>query len=302
MPLRARVVALRSAVVLYQPLGWHLTLSFLDQTVGGYARNEQAVLDALDLLEDSRQRWQAGVDRYARDRRAAKAQGRRTPNPPEPNPLRHPTGWYGPLRSAASRHALAAWTARLSSRDPLDRQVAALAAACLAADNLTFEQKATWSSVTAELGHRARRAAAHGDTAGHFHATTAMRVANLVAAAATVDHPEPPESAPLDRAAGTPTNDGPTPTFPPELLNALRLGRRLVAEVPARRDAARSSTSPRPATPATPSPHEKAGNARTRTEHSRWSIGTTTRNRSAGTTTSAPNRRGPAPLPTRWPC
>jgi hypothetical protein len=253
LPLRARVVALRSAVVLYQPLGWNLTLSFLDQAVDGYARGEQALLYALDLLEDSRQRWQAEVDRYAGDRRVAKAEGRRTPNPHEANPLRHPTGWYGPLRSAASRHALAAWTTRLSISDPLDREVAALAAACLAADNLTSDQKATLSHVTAELGRRARRAAAQGDTAGHFHATTAMRVANLVAAAAaTVDHPEPANprhnrafaatevadqpraSAPLDRGADAPTGDGPIPAWPQEMLNALRLGRRLVAEIPAR--------------------------------------------------------------------
>jgi hypothetical protein len=35
LPLIKRVGALRSAVVLYQPLGWKLTLSFLDQAVGG---------------------------------------------------------------------------------------------------------------------------------------------------------------------------------------------------------------------------------------------------------------------------
>jgi hypothetical protein len=51
LPWKARVGALRSAVVLYQPLGWALTLSFLDQAVGGYASGEQALLLALDLRQ-----------------------------------------------------------------------------------------------------------------------------------------------------------------------------------------------------------------------------------------------------------
>jgi hypothetical protein len=83
LPLKVRVGALRSAVVLYQPLGWRLTLGFLDQTVGGYARTERALRHALDLLEDSRRRWQAEVESYARHRRAAKAEGRRSPRADE---------------------------------------------------------------------------------------------------------------------------------------------------------------------------------------------------------------------------
>lgn len=61
---------------------------------------------------------------------------------------------------------------------PLDRQVAALAATCLATSNLSSEEKAALSRATVELGRRVRIAAAHGDTGDHFHTMTVLRVAD----------------------------------------------------------------------------------------------------------------------------
>lgn len=106
LPLPRRAGALRSAVQLYQPLGWHATLSFLDRAVGRYAASESKLLQALDLLEESRRHWLSEVQAFAHVRRLAKARGNRTPTATGPNPLRHPTGWYGPHRQAAARHIL----------------------------------------------------------------------------------------------------------------------------------------------------------------------------------------------------
>lgn len=63
----------------------------LDQAVGGYARSERALLQALELLDESRRHWLAATETYAGDRRAAKADGRRSPRTSDPNPFRHPT-------------------------------------------------------------------------------------------------------------------------------------------------------------------------------------------------------------------
>jgi hypothetical protein len=185
LPFAKRTTALRSAVVLYQPLGWHLTLRFLDQAVGGYARTEPALLRALDLLEESRRHWLAAVETYAHNRRAAKAGGCRSPLASDPNPFRHPTGWHGPLRPAASLYGLPKWLARLSPADPLESEVTAVGTACIDAGGaLTQDQEARLAKIAEEMERRARSAAARGDHGRHFRAMTALRIAEMVTQAA----------------------------------------------------------------------------------------------------------------------
>jgi hypothetical protein len=125
LPLWVRVSALHSAVVHYRPLGWRATLSFLEEVAGRYRANEPALMRALDLLEESRRTWQAEVRAYTETRRTAKGYGRRSPQPADPNPFRRPTGWHGPLRLAASLHALTFWRERMPLRDPRDADVQA---------------------------------------------------------------------------------------------------------------------------------------------------------------------------------
>ena len=186
LPFSRRVVALHSAVERYQPLGWHLTLRFLDQAVGGHSSSEQALLRALELLEESRRLWLAEVRAYTGRRRADKAGGGRSPRPDDPNPFRHLTGWYGPLRPAASLHALTTWRTRLSAEDPSGQEVQALAAVCIATGALTTDQAAELTSVAAGLRRRIRSAAARGDSNSEFRAMTVLRLVGLITAAARV--------------------------------------------------------------------------------------------------------------------
>lgn len=54
LPFRRRVSALRSCVQLYRPIGFHATLSFLQELAGPYQREEEALHRALDALTASR--------------------------------------------------------------------------------------------------------------------------------------------------------------------------------------------------------------------------------------------------------
>ncbi|MFI9812838.1 hypothetical protein [Saccharothrix variisporea] len=92
LPHAHRVSALKSCVQLYHPLGFQETLEFLRTTAGRFERDENALLAALEVLEQSRAAWQAAVAEYAERRRAEKRAGSRVPR--EPNPYR-PTRWYG---------------------------------------------------------------------------------------------------------------------------------------------------------------------------------------------------------------
>jgi hypothetical protein len=76
---------------------------------------------------------------------------------------------------------------------------------------LSIEEKAALATVTAELGRRARAAAARGDTEGHHRAITVIRVADLVTAANT----------PTDgSAAENPRNDEHDAAWESQLMHA----------------------------------------------------------------------------------
>jgi hypothetical protein len=106
LPHPQRISALRSCVQMYHPLGFHATLSFLEQLAGRYEKDEQALQRALTVLSASREQWKKAVTEYAKTRREAKSRGERTPRRTDPNPNHTPPHWYGAARYGAL-HALA---------------------------------------------------------------------------------------------------------------------------------------------------------------------------------------------------
>lgn len=181
LPLAHRAGALRQAVTLYQPLGWHTTLGFVESVAGPYRRDEAALLRALDVLEESRSAWRAEVRSYDRRRTRAKRDGRRTPGPDDVNPFQRPVGWHGPRRRAASLYALRERHVRHPvGAGSLDAQVHALVAASLAADGvLTADETTTLATVVAALERRLRA----DDPRRRFGAHQLLRTLRLVDAA-----------------------------------------------------------------------------------------------------------------------
>jgi hypothetical protein len=145
LPHRQRVVALRSCVQLYRPIGFEATLSFLEDQAGPFRTDESALLRALSMLESSRAAWQAELRAYAAARRLAKKRGQRSPHPAADNP-NAPAHWYGASRQAAL-HAVRFWHRRwlaalISDTDPTSQDVARCAQACLESDgHLTLAQR-----------------------------------------------------------------------------------------------------------------------------------------------------------------
>lgn len=78
----------RSCVQLYRPLGFHATIGFLETRTGSVCQDEQALLDALELLEHSRAVWDRQKAAYAAIRTAAKQTGQRVPPAQLPNAYR----------------------------------------------------------------------------------------------------------------------------------------------------------------------------------------------------------------------
>jgi ubiquinone/menaquinone biosynthesis C-methylase UbiE len=188
LPMPRRVSALRSAVERYRPLGWHDTLGFLEQVAGRYQVSERALLAAIDALEESRSGWLSDLRCYAEARRAAKAQGRRTPRVTDPSP----TGWYGPLRAAASLHVLPLWRKRLLSTDPWVSEVEALVQASLKrGGTLRSGHRATLATVTAAVGRSARSAAHRRDHVAHHRAQQVLTLLRFIAAADPLAHGTP---------------------------------------------------------------------------------------------------------------
>ncbi|MET8529410.1 hypothetical protein [Micromonospora sp. NPDC005172] len=108
LPYRRRVSALRSCVQMYRPIGFHATLSFLEEIAGPLQRDESALLRALDALVASRAGWHADLRDYAAERRLAKRRGQRSPRPTDPNPNGSPRCWYG-APGPAALHAVRYW-------------------------------------------------------------------------------------------------------------------------------------------------------------------------------------------------
>jgi hypothetical protein len=145
LPHRQRVVALRSCVQLYRPIGFEATLGFLEDQAGPFRTDETALLRALSMLESSRAAWQAELRAYAAARRQAKEQGQRSPHPAADNP-NTPAHWYGAGRRAAL-HTVRFWHRRrlaalISDTDPTSQDVARCVQACLDSDgHLTLAQR-----------------------------------------------------------------------------------------------------------------------------------------------------------------
>jgi hypothetical protein len=170
LPLSRRVAALRSAVTIYQPLGWQATLSFLEQVAGRYQVSEPALLKAIDTLEESRRGWLSELHAYAGARRVAKAQGHRSPGAADRIPTRRPCGWHGPLRVAASLHVLPLLRKRMiSPSHPCASEVEALVQVSLKrGGSLRSGHRATLATVTTRVG-RSMRAAAQRRDHGAYH-------------------------------------------------------------------------------------------------------------------------------------
>jgi hypothetical protein len=188
LPYRRRVSALRSCVQLYRPIGFHASLSFLEELAGPLYRDEAALLAALDILVASRAGWHAAVGEYAAARRRAKRLGQRSPSPTTPNPSNFPLCWYGAPRPAAL-HAVKRWhrhpATLLECFDPCARDVRACVSDCVAAGgSLTSAQRQRLSSTVHALQRRARSALAAGNDAFYVRTRDLLMIARYVETAA----------------------------------------------------------------------------------------------------------------------
>ncbi|MER7008251.1 hypothetical protein ABT297_35110 [Dactylosporangium sp. NPDC000555] len=186
---RHRLVAFRSCVQLYQPIGFHASLSYLEAMAGPFERDEAALLRALDILCASRAAWHAALREYAAQRRAAKRRGQRSPHPNDPNPSHFPGFWYGAPRQAAV-HALTFWRrdrlpALLASSDPIAAQVDSCVTAFLAAGgSLTPDQRQHLTDAVDALQRRLQTGLRHDDEPAYVRTVDLLRVAWLVRTAA----------------------------------------------------------------------------------------------------------------------
>jgi hypothetical protein len=186
LPYGRRVSALRSCVQLYRPIGFHASLSFLEEIAGPFQRDEASLLRALDALTASRAGWQADVRQYAAMRRQAKRRGQRSPRPKDPNPSKSPGHWYGATRQAAL-HALKFWRrgrlpALLEPPDQLTENLNSCVVASLDSGGpLTPEQRRMLTDCVAEL----QRPDLYGsDPVAYFRARDLLTVARLAETAA----------------------------------------------------------------------------------------------------------------------
>jgi hypothetical protein len=191
LPYGRRVSALRSCVQLYRPIGFHASLSFLEEIAGPFQRDEASLLRALDALTASRDRWQADVREYAAMRRQAKHRGQRSPRPKDPNPSKFPGHWYGATRQAAL-HALKFWRrsrlpALLKPSDQLTENLNSCVVASLdSGGSLTPERLRMLADCVAEL-QRQQPDLYGSDPVAYFRARDLLTVARLVEIAADAD-------------------------------------------------------------------------------------------------------------------
>ncbi|MFA1551641.1 hypothetical protein [Actinomadura chokoriensis] len=184
-PYRWRVADLRSCVQLYRPLGFHATLSYLEEIAGSFRRDEEALLRALDALTASRELWKADGREYAAKRRRAKLRGQRRPRPTDPDPSRFPGHWYGAPQEAAL-HALKYWCRmRLPGlRTPSDQVAEDLntcVVACLGSGgSLTAAQHQILADCKHALQQRLRPGIAQDDPMTYFRTRDLLTVASLL--------------------------------------------------------------------------------------------------------------------------
>ncbi|MFG3554935.1 hypothetical protein ACGGAQ_11125 [Micromonospora sp. NPDC047557] len=187
LPYRRRVSALRSCVQLYRPIGFHATLSFLEEIAGPFQRDEAALLRALDALVASRAGWHADLRDYAAERKLAKRRGQRSPRPSDPNPNGFPRCWYGAPGQAAL-HAVRYWRRRTASAlltDPDAIILDACVTASLAAGGSLLPAERQMLSTTVEaLRQRMRPEMWRDDSRAYYHAFNLMSVARHLETAA----------------------------------------------------------------------------------------------------------------------
>ena len=112
LPYGRRIVAFHACVERYRPIGFHHSLSFLEEIAGPYRTDENALLRALDALAASRAARKIIFCGYAEARKDAKQRGERWPHPDAPNPHMRVV-WYGDVRRAAL-HVVRAGQAELA--------------------------------------------------------------------------------------------------------------------------------------------------------------------------------------------
>lgn len=193
LPYGHRVSALRSCVQLYRPIGFHASLSFLQEIAGPFQRDEASLHRALDALTASREAWQAEVREYAAMRRQAKRQGRRSPRRKDPNPSNSPRYWYGASRQAAL-HALKVWQRRrlpalLTPPDRLAENLNSCVEATLDSGGpLTPEQRQMLTDCIGELQRKlAQPGLWSNDQMAYFRARDLLTVARLMETAADTE-------------------------------------------------------------------------------------------------------------------
>ncbi|MFD2764440.1 hypothetical protein [Micromonospora eburnea] len=189
LPYQRRVSALRSCVQLYRPIGFHATLSFLEELAGPFQREEEALLRALDALSASRAARRVEVRRYAEARVAAKRRGQRQPRPDDPNPHQLRGYWYGAPKRAALR-ALTFWqrdrlAALLASDDPIAAQLGCCMRACVAAAGaLTPQHRQLLTAAIETLRERVQPNLWRDDQAAYFRAWDLLQIARYIEVAA----------------------------------------------------------------------------------------------------------------------
>lgn len=193
LPYRRRVSALRSCVQLYRPIGFHASLSFLEEIAGPFQRDEASLLRALDALTASREGWQVEVREFAAMRRQAKRRGQRSPRRNDPNPSHFPRHWYGAPRQAAL-HALRVWQrgrlpALLAPPDQLTENLNSCMIASLDSGGpLTLDQRQMLTDCIAELQRqRMQPGLWSNDPVAYFRVRDLLTVAWLMEIAADAD-------------------------------------------------------------------------------------------------------------------
>ncbi|MEU0550101.1 hypothetical protein [Micromonospora sp. NPDC005979] len=189
LPYRHRVGALRSCVQLYRPIGFHATLSFLEEIAGPFHRDDAALRRALDALMASRAGWHADLRDYAVERTLAKRRGQRSPRPTDPNPNGFPRCWYGAPEQAAL-HAVRYWRrheapALMAEPDPTTLDVDACVTASLGAGgSLLPAQREVLSATVEALRQQTRTDTWRDDPRAYYRALNLLKVARHLETAA----------------------------------------------------------------------------------------------------------------------
>lgn len=157
----ARVRSLASCVENHCPFGFQATFFVLRKLAGPFRRDEAALLRAIDVLVESRERWLVHRASHARMRVEEKRRGRRIPTAPDPSTGPH--FWYGPKKRAAEVHVLGYWWRNhpelrgLATSDEVGATLRALSTAFIKSDGpLSRTQLATVADCVWELSRRAR--------------------------------------------------------------------------------------------------------------------------------------------------